>query len=110
MRYLGKGMILGHLYDLGEFPGAVPSTSPHKKVEGEVYELLDPDNQLGELDRLEEFYPDRPDSSLFVRRRALVRLENGRRFKAWVYFLPRRPPRARLILEGNYAEAHRPRS
>lgn len=105
VRYLGKGKIQGSLYDLGEYPGAVPSSSPHREIEGEVYELLDAKKQLEELDRIEEFHPDRPEDSLFVRRVSVVRLDKGRRFKAWVYFLARRPSKARPIHSGNYAVA-----
>ncbi|PYU32732.1 MAG: hypothetical protein DMG28_10375 [Acidobacteria bacterium] len=109
-RYVGRGKIQGHLYDLGRFPGAVPSSSPQNKITGEVYELSNPDKQLEELDRAEEYHREQPRNSLFVRRLSLVRLENGRRFKAWVYFLPRRPSKARPIHEGDYAETHPRRS
>ncbi len=108
VRYLGKGKIHGNLYDLGEFPGALPSSSPEKEIEGEVYELLDAKNQLKELDRIEEFHSDRPEDSLFVRQLSVVRSEKGHRFKAWVYFLPRRPSKGRPIQSGDYAAARRP--
>lgn len=103
VRYLGKGKIRGDLYDLGEFPGALPSSSPDREIEGEVYELLEAKKQLEQLDRIEEFHPERPEDSLFIRRSAIVRLEKGQRYKAWVYFLPRRPSRARPIHGGDYA-------
>src|SRR5207253_10842937 len=82
VRYVGRGKIQGHLYDLGRFPGAVPSSSPQNKITGEVYELSNPDKQLEELDRAEEYHREQPRNSLFVRGLSLVRLENGRRFKA----------------------------
>ena len=110
VRYLGKGKIRGRLYDLGEFPGALPSSSPDAEIEGEVYELLDGDKQLRELDVLEEFYPNRPDDSLFVRRLTDVRLHGGQHVKAWVYFLPKRPVKARTIAGGDYAEVRRSRN
>ncbi len=47
MRYVGRGKIQGHLYDLGRFPGAVPSSSPQNKITGEVYELSNPDKLAG---------------------------------------------------------------
>ncbi len=109
-RYVGKGRIQGSLYDLGEFPGAVTSSSVRKRIEGEVYELPHPDAQLKELDRLEEFDSDRPEDSLFVRRMSTVRLASGRRMRAWVYFLPRRPLKGRPIAQGDYALVQQPRT
>lgn len=109
-RYLGNGRIRGHLYDLGEYPGALSSSSPYDRIEGELFELPDSTKQLKELDRLEEYNPDRPDESLFVRQRTIVQLENGRRVRAWAYFVMKKPQRARLIPSGNYAEAYRSRS
>ncbi len=107
---MGKGRIQGRLYDLGEFPGAVTSSSVRKRIEGELYELPHPETQLKELDRIEEFDSQRPENSLFVRRLSTVRLANGRRMRAWVYFLPRRPANARLIAQGDYAVAQQSRS
>ncbi len=103
VRFVGKGWILGRLYDLGEFPGALPSRSPGDRIEGELYELANPQAQLEELDEVEEFDPDRPEQSLFVRRLADVEMQTGDTFKAWVYFLVRKPPDARLIPSGDYA-------
>jgi pyruvate carboxylase len=102
--FAGKGRIAGALFDLGDYPGAVPSSSIGADIEGEVYELKSPARQLAVLDKIEEFDSSRPSKSLFVRRRATVRLDNGRRIRAWVYFLPKRPTRAQIIPSGDYAE------
>ncbi len=107
VRFLGKGKIRGCLYDLGEFPGACPSELPTDEVEGELYELIQPTEQLKVLDKIEEFDPCRPDESLFVRRLTVVELQTGQRVEAWVYFLPQKPSSARLIPSGDYAEARR---
>ena len=108
-RYLGKGRIGGNLFNLGEYPGVVPASSARKGVEGELYELSNAKEHLPVLDRIEEFDPERPSKSLFVRRRATVRMNDGSRVRAWVYFLPRRPARASPIPSGDYVEARRAR-
>jgi len=107
-RFLGKGRIAGRLYDLGEFPGAIPSALPGEEIKGELYELSDLGRQLKALDAYEEFDPIHPDKSLFVRQRVDVRLENGESLKAWTYFLPQEPAKARRIRSGDYLdfEAH----
>jgi gamma-glutamylcyclotransferase (GGCT)/AIG2-like uncharacterized protein YtfP len=104
-RFLGKGTIAGRLYDLGEFPGAIPSEQPGEEVEGELYELRDLGRQLKALDEYEEFDPDNPAKSLFIRQRVNVLLDNGERFDAWTYFLPEEPSKARRIRSGNYTAA-----
>jgi gamma-glutamylcyclotransferase (GGCT)/AIG2-like uncharacterized protein YtfP len=106
-RYLGPGKIRGRLYDLGEYPGALPADGPGDVVAGEVYELTDPESQLRVLDELEEFDPSKPEESLFVRRTTDVVLDSGRKVQAWTYFLPRQPPRARRIPSGDYAHRRR---
>jgi gamma-glutamylcyclotransferase (GGCT)/AIG2-like uncharacterized protein YtfP len=104
-RFLGRGRIRGELYDLGEYPGAIPGEAPGQEITGELYQLDDPERQLPDLDELEEFDPAKPEQSLFIRRLTDVELDNGTRVRAWVYFLPRRPAKARLIAGGDYARA-----
>jgi gamma-glutamylcyclotransferase (GGCT)/AIG2-like uncharacterized protein YtfP len=101
-RFLGQGIITGRLYDLGEYPGAVPSDLPGD----ELYDLPDPHAHLQVLDEVEEFDPDHPETSLFVRRPAEVRLKTGEKVEAWVYFLSRKPRNGRLIPSGDFAAAH----
>jgi gamma-glutamylcyclotransferase (GGCT)/AIG2-like uncharacterized protein YtfP len=101
----GKGRIHARLFDLGDYPGAVSAVKSTDFVEGELYHLPSPSKQLSILDGIEEFDPKHPRTSLFRRRLVSVRLENGRRTKAWAYFLNHRPRHARLIPHGNYAAA-----
>lgn len=101
----GKGRIHARLFDLGDYPGAVSPTKSTDFVEGELYHLPSPSKQLSILDGIEEFDPKHPRTSLFRRRLVGVRLPNGRKTKAWAYFLNRRPRHARLIPHGNYAAA-----
>jgi pyruvate carboxylase len=107
-RFLDDGIISGRLYDLGEYPGAVPSKSPEDEIRGELYELRNPKAHLRILDEVEEFDPQHPEKSLFVRRPAEVRLTSGETVEAWVYFLPRKPRNARLIASGDFGMAQPP--
>lgn len=104
-RLVGRGKISAKLYDLGDYPGAVyvPGDSgPY--VKGELYQLRNPELANGILDQYEEFFPGQPDKSLFVRTVATVRLEEGRREKAWVYFYNRPVDEARFIPSGDYRD------
>jgi len=100
VKYLGEGHVEGTLYDLGAYPGAVPSASS-SKIKGEVYELTDP-KKLKELDEVEGYNPSNPKRSLFVRRRTNVKLVSGQTIPAWMYFLPRMPTKGDLIESGDY--------
>ncbi len=107
-RFVGRGRIAGRLYDLGEYPGAIPSELPGEEVEGELYELGDLGRQLKTLDDYEEFDPKHPEKSLFIRQQVDVSLEGGERLKAWAYLLPRKPLDARRITSGDYLELRDP--
>ncbi|HLE17957.1 MAG TPA: gamma-glutamylcyclotransferase family protein [Syntrophales bacterium] len=105
-RFVGAGTIRGALYDLGEYPGVVQSNKG--EVKGELYELENASKYLRELDRIEEFDPENPENSLFIRSLTDVKLADKKTTKAWVYFLPSKPARARLILDGDYQRREKP--
>jgi pyruvate carboxylase len=109
-KYAGAGQIRGRLFDLGEYPGVLPSTRPSDSVRGELYDLESPRDQLSALDALEEYDPRRPRNSLFRRRIAEVRLDDGQKCKAWVYFFNRKPRSAQLIPQGDYSAFRRRRA
>jgi gamma-glutamylcyclotransferase (GGCT)/AIG2-like uncharacterized protein YtfP len=70
---VGPGSVRGALLDLGRYPGLVAGRG---RVRGELYRL-----------HRAELLPvlDREEGYNFVRRRAVVTLEKGRRTRAWVY-------------------------
>ncbi len=109
-RFLGKGTIQARLYDLGEFPGALLSGNSADTVNGELYELTCAEEELRALDEVEEYDPERPEQSIFIRRTVEVQLEDGKRTEAWAYFLPGEPTRARPIPSGDYEEVRRSRN
>jgi gamma-glutamylcyclotransferase (GGCT)/AIG2-like uncharacterized protein YtfP len=99
-RFIGTGTIRGMLYDLGAYPGVY--ASDEGEVKGELYELQNGSVHLKELDRIEDYYPDDPEHSLFIRVLTDVRLSDGSSIQAWVYLLPSIPANCRLIQGGDY--------
>lgn len=99
-RFLGSGTIRGVLYDLGKYPGAIPSDMG--EVKGELYELAPGSHHLNELDRIEGFDAEDPENSLFIRSLTDVKLAGEEVTKAWVYFLPSKPANAVRIEGGDY--------
>ncbi|MCX8169928.1 MAG: gamma-glutamylcyclotransferase [Candidatus Methanomethyliaceae archaeon] len=98
IRYVGNGKIRAKLYDLVEYPGAVE----HKRsyVYGRVYEIHNMDKVLPLLDEYEEFYPDKPEDSLFIRKVMRVIMENGENLRAFVYIYNRSVDRMKVISTG----------
>lgn len=101
-KYIGNGHIRGRLYNLGPYPGVYQPPRGVGHVVGEVYELLAPETQLKKLDHEEDFKPETPKASLFIRRKTQVHLVGGRRLTAWAYFLPRKPLHSARIPHGDY--------
>ncbi|MAX00158.1 MAG: hypothetical protein CMN72_11080 [Sphingomonas sp.] len=64
-RFLSEDRIAGRLYDCGPWPAALIGESGI--IHGELFETIDP--QLGaEIDAVEGFDPERPETSEYVRR------------------------------------------
>ncbi|MEA3016206.1 MAG: hypothetical protein QOI38_928 [Sphingomonadales bacterium] len=78
LEFLGESAFPGVLYDLGDYPGAVPGDG---LVFGELYRITDT-TILAALDKYEEFDPNRIERSLFLRRAVPI----PGRGEAWVYF------------------------
>jgi gamma-glutamylcyclotransferase (GGCT)/AIG2-like uncharacterized protein YtfP len=98
---VGPGRLRGRLYDLGEYPAAVPSPDPAHRVRGLVYrmEVGLSEVLLADLDRYE--------GAAYRRELARVVLDDGQSVLAWVYFYARTPPPGSTIPSGDYGEARR---
>ena len=108
-RLVGRGRIEGRLVDLGEFPGAVHSSNTRDAVVGEVYELPS-QAALRQLDHYEEYSPNDPGRSLFVRENVRAELLDGSgQLNAWTYFYNEEEGRlqARRIPSGDYRSYRR---
>jgi len=103
LKPLGKGFVRGTLYDLGSYPGAVLDQSSSKRISGTVFRLPGDKTVLNKLDEYEEFFPDSPDTSLFIRRLHPVQLADGRVMRCWVYEYNGLPDRSAILKSGTYA-------
>jgi gamma-glutamylcyclotransferase (GGCT)/AIG2-like uncharacterized protein YtfP len=101
-RRLGSAQVRGRLYDFGEFPGAVLDSSSRSTIHGELV-VLPPDGRtLDLLDQYEEFDPTDPKKSLFVRKKAKIRMANGSSREGWIYVYNKNPGKAKLVRGGDY--------
>ncbi len=98
-QWLGKGFVQGKLFDLGRYPGALPDHRPAARVYGEVYRLPSPGRALKVLDAFEGCSLMNPQ---FVRGQTTVALGDGRKLKAWIYWVHNLGVRGRRIFSGDY--------
>jgi len=85
--HLGDGMVKGVLYDLGEYPAAVP-TSKQFFITGELYILKnrkDFEDAIGPLDDYEGLHPEKGEKPLFIRKVTKVFFNNCDT-SAWIYW------------------------
>lgn len=77
------GTIYARMYNFGAYPGVVlDETAP--PVQGHVFTVPDAET-LAALDAYEDYRPADPDSSLFLREKAVVTLDDGSHLSCWVY-------------------------
>ena len=89
---LGPATILGTLYDLGEYPALILNGKTKQRIPGTVFTLPDDPAALRALDHYEDFRPDDPESSLFLRTRQTVTLADGTPHRCWVYLYNQKLP------------------
>lgn len=108
--FSSEATVKGKLFDLGEYPGAVPSRRTDDRVAGELY-AIDVDHAeelLKVLDTYEEFDPEDKNDSLFVRDVTEVYGEQQKPLKAWIYWWNGEEDRKAEIPSGDY-KVHRAR-
>jgi predicted GNAT family N-acyltransferase/gamma-glutamylcyclotransferase (GGCT)/AIG2-like uncharacterized protein YtfP len=96
-RFLGTGTFRGRLYNLGRFPGAIPSSEISDRVIGEIYRI--------EEDRKTFQLLDEYEGSYFRRTRRPVVMDSGERISAWIYLYVGPLHVAKLIRSGDYLAA-----
>ena len=98
--FVSQGTYQGRLYDLGKYPGAVPSDQSSDAVTGEVYVLNDRDPLLKRLDEYE--------GPRFRRQRVTISLANGEEVVAWIYLYDGATNELETIPSGDYLEFRKP--
>lgn len=100
--YLGSGRIAARLYNLGSYPGAVPSDKTRDSVHGDMVKLLRPASTLAWLDKYEGCCADTAEPQAYERVIAPVVLRTGETRDAWVYFYKKPVHRARRVPHGRF--------
>jgi gamma-glutamylcyclotransferase (GGCT)/AIG2-like uncharacterized protein YtfP len=93
---IGLGSNRGKLFDLGRYPGAVPSCISTDRVVGEVYQLNTPQAALSILDQYE--------GHRFRRERVSVSLDSAQTISCWIYLYRGSVKHRKLIPSGDYVQ------
>lgn len=88
---IGESEIKGKLYDMGDYPAAVPGDGA---IKGEVYLINDPGAVFGVLDKYE--------GNAYSRKQEPVTLPGGDTVQAWVYWYTRPVEDKMLISDKDY--------
>jgi len=86
--FVSDARVQGILYDMGEFPAAVPTTTGEVIV-GELYRIREIDEldwALGQLDDYEGVNPEENEPLLYRRDRSIVVLPDGTETTAYIYW------------------------
>ncbi len=86
--FVSDARVHGKLYDMGEFPAAVPTTTGEVII-GELYcirEIDELDWALGQLDDYEGVNPEENEPLLYRRDRSIVVLPDGTETTAYIYW------------------------
>jgi gamma-glutamylcyclotransferase (GGCT)/AIG2-like uncharacterized protein YtfP len=102
-RFFDDGHIGGSLYDLGNYPGLVPSTAGSDWVRGEVYVLRTPQPSLRLLDRYEGVEGTRSgEPAQYARLQLPVTTRRHGRVSAWTYVYLLEVADGARIVSGDY--------
>jgi gamma-glutamylcyclotransferase (GGCT)/AIG2-like uncharacterized protein YtfP len=93
---VGTGIFQGKLYDLGRYPGAVPSHGNTDRVIGEIYRFSESQRALEILDEYE--------GHRFKRKRVTIIQEDGKSISSWIYLYARSVKRHPRIPSGDYIQ------
>ena len=100
LRRVGEGSVVGTLYDLGHYPGAVLDAASERRIYGTVFELPEDPELWRELDAYEEYAPELPEASQFVRVRTMALMTEGDSLECWIYVYNRSLAGAKVVESG----------
>jgi pyruvate carboxylase len=86
VEWIGETEVQGELYDLGNYPGAVPSHDKASLITGEVLKIKSEEKVLKILDEYEGLSQTDPGNTEFRRDEVNIKLPAGNEAKAWIYW------------------------
>lgn len=103
---LSDARVKGKLYDMGEFPAAVPTDEDYYIV-GELYQISRPDEwpwAIAQLDDYEGLHTENNEPALYKREQVTTYLKNRQTSTTWIYWYNGRITDEKLISSGDVLE------
>lgn len=101
--FISAAHLQAKLYEVAGYPGAIYSENPADKVYDELYELIDSNQILTQMDNYEECASSFPEPHEYIRTQLPISLADSRLMMAWVYLYNRDISTLREIKTGDYA-------
>ncbi len=101
--FVGEAQMPGRLYDLGNYPGLIYDEQNGRLITGHIFELMDAQKVLEQLDRYEGIDPASPPPHEY-RRVIRPALWKGQRVACWVYEYALDPAGKPEITDPSYLE------
>lgn len=105
---VGPARVKGLLYDMGDYPAAIPANDDEHFIVGELYSLRNPDEfgwAIGQIDDYEGVNVELGELPLYKRSTATV-FCNGLESTAWVYWYNGDVSGHSLIASGDVLQYH----
>lgn len=99
------GKVKGRLYDLGEYPAAIPTTD-EQYIIGELYKAKSEDEfnwAISQMDDYEGVHPEEGEQQLYDRALTTV-FANGKEYTAWIYWYKGNTTGKPLVESGDVME------
>lgn len=100
VEYVGETLLHGKMYDIGEYPGAIPDDKA--MIKGDVFRLIKPRKVISVLDEYEGYYPRNLNQSEYLRRKEKLKLKNSKKIDAWIYWYNNSVEGKKLIRHRDY--------
>jgi pyruvate carboxylase len=102
LRRAPSATIQARLYNLGRYPGVIASAARADRVRGRMITLANP-RLLRRLDRYEDYFPEEPARSEFIRILMPTQLLPSRKYSdCWVYIYNGDVSGKQRIVSGDY--------
>jgi gamma-glutamylcyclotransferase (GGCT)/AIG2-like uncharacterized protein YtfP len=99
--FIGNGKMNAVMYDIGNYPGAREDDSGNE-LDGELFRIVNENSALDRLDQYENYDRLNEKYCEYIRRKTLVRMDDGKNQLAWVYWYNGDLHSKKRILENDY--------
>lgn len=101
-KFICQAWIIGKLYQIDDYPGAMLSADSSERVYGELYQLAQPQQILARLDEYEACSTAFPTPHEYERQLINVHISDTKTVKAWTYLYKHSVIGHKRILSGHF--------